>query len=113
MSKTEDDKIDLLPYDSVEYFREHPDAQEELLADAVAEGHAGYLAHAIGIIARARGMTDMQEKTGMKRQALYRAFSESGNPTLETLLKMLEALDLKLKIEPARAESPKPELARA
>lgn len=101
MSKPEDEPIELLPYDSVEYFREHPDAQEELLSDAVAEGHAGYLAHAIGIIARARGMTDMQQKTGIKRQALYRAFGESGNPTLETLLKMLDALDLQLKIEPA------------
>jgi probable addiction module antidote protein len=104
MSKAEDEPIELLPYDSVEYFREHPDAQEELLADAVAEGHAGYLAHAIGIIARARGMTDMQNKTGIKRQALYRAFSESGNPTLETLLKMLDALDLRLKIEPAKPD---------
>jgi probable addiction module antidote protein len=113
MSKPEDEPIELLPYDSVEYFRQHPDAQEELLADAVAEGHAGYLAHAIGIIARARGMTDMQEKTGIKRQALYRAFSESGNPTLETLLKMLDALNLKLKIEPVSPDHSKREFADA
>jgi probable addiction module antidote protein len=113
MSNSDSGKIELLPYDSTEYFREHPDAQEELLADAVEQGHAGYLAHAIGIIARARGMTDMQEKTGMKRQALYRAFSESGNPTLETLLKMLDALDLKLKIEPATPGRPNRPLADA
>jgi probable addiction module antidote protein len=92
--------IELLPYDSVGFFHDHPEAQHELLADAVEQDHAGQLAHAISIIAAARGMTDMQEKTGMKRQALYRAFSESGNPTLETLLKVLEPLDLKLKIEP-------------
>ena len=105
-------KVELLPYDSAPFFRDNPEFQEELLADAVAEGHAGDLAHAIGIIARARGMTDMQEKTGIKRQALYRAFSKSGNPTLETLLKMLDALDLKLKIEPA-SKKPSKELAEA
>jgi probable addiction module antidote protein len=101
MSDADEARIELLPYDDTDYFRENPDAQEALLADAIEQGHAGYLAHAIGTIARARGMTDMQEKTGMKRQALYRAFSESGNPTLETLLKMLDALDLQLRIEPA------------
>ncbi len=58
-------------------------------------------------------MTDMQEKTGIKRQALYRAFSESGNPTLETLLKMLDALDLQLKIEPAAPDRLKRALKEA
>lgn len=111
MSDADAGKIELLPYDDTDFFRDHPSAQEELLADALEQGHAGYLAHAIGTIARARGMTDMQHKTGMKRQALYRAFSESGNPTLETLLKMLDALDLQLKIEPAAAGRPKRELA--
>lgn len=113
MNKSEEGPIELLPHDSVAFFRDNPEFQEELLADAVEQGHAGYLAHAIGIIARARGMTDMQEKTGIKRQALYRAFSESGNPTLETLLKMLDALNLKLKIEPVSPDHSKREFADA
>lgn len=96
--------LKLSNHDSVAYFRDNPEAQEELLADAVEQGHAGYLAHAIGIIAKARGMTEVQGKTGIARQALYRALSESGNPTLDTLLKVLEALDLKLSIEPAKKE---------
>lgn len=91
---------ELIDYDSAEHFRD-PEAQAELLADAVEQGDAGYLAHAIGIIARARGMTDLEKQTGMKRQALYRALSKDGNPTLETLLKVLGPLGLALSIVPA------------
>jgi probable addiction module antidote protein len=92
--------IETLPYESADHFRD-AEAQAELLADAVAEGDAHYIAHAIGVIAKARGMTSIEKQTGMKRQALYRAFSEKGNPTLETLVKVLGALDLRLSIEPA------------
>lgn len=96
--------IELSKHDSVAYFRDNPEAQRELLADALEQKHAGYLAHAIGIIARARGMTEVQVKTGMARQALYRSLSEVGNPRLETLLRVLDALDLELEIRPAKKE---------
>ena len=49
-------QAELLDFDSAEHFRD-ADAQEELLRDAIEQGNAGYLAHALGIIARARGMT--------------------------------------------------------
>jgi probable addiction module antidote protein len=104
--------IDLIPHDSAAYFRDNPEAQAELLADAVEQGHAGYLAHAIGVIAKARGMTAIEKETGMKRQALYRALSDTGNPTLDTLLKVLSALNLKLTIEPS-PKDPERELADA
>lgn len=89
-----------LPYESAAHFRDAA-AQADLLADAVATADARFIAHAIGVIAKARGMTSIEKRTGMKRQALYRAFSEKGNPTLETLMKVLAALDLRLSIEPA------------
>ncbi|UAK24168.1 addiction module antidote protein [Sphingomonas nostoxanthinifaciens] len=90
---------ELIDYDSAEHFKE-PAAQTELLQDAIQQGDAGYLAHALGIIARARGMTQMERDTGMKRQALYRALATDGNPTLATVMKVLKALDLQIKIEP-------------
>lgn len=88
----------LIDYDSAEHFKD-PEAQDELLRDAIEEGDARYLAHALGIIARARGMTEVAEATGMKRQALYRAFSNDGNPKLDTVLKLTKALGLRLTIE--------------
>ena len=44
-------------------------------------------------------MTSIAEKSGVKRQALYRSLSEDGNPTLETLLGVLGALDLRLAVK--------------
>ncbi len=86
-------------------FYDTAEAQEELLNDALASGHAGYIANALGIIARARGMSGLAAETGVKRQQLYRALSEDGNPTLETLTKVINALGFRLSAvrEPAAA----------
>jgi probable addiction module antidote protein len=86
-------------------FYESDEAQEELLNDALASGHAGYIANALGIIARARGMSGLAAETGVKRQQLYRALSEDGNPTLETLTKVVKALGFRLAAQRDRAEA--------
>jgi len=91
-------KTTLLDYDSASHFGEQ-EAQAELLEDALSSGDARYIAHALGIIARARGMTQLANDTGIKRQALYRALSTSGNPTLETVVRVLNALGLRMKLE--------------
>ena len=91
--------VDLAP------FYETEAAQEELLNDALASGHAGYIANTLGIIARARGMSGLAAETGVKRQQLYRALSEDGNPTLETLIKVIAALGFRLSAERAQAKA--------
>lgn len=75
-----------------------PAAQAHLIADAMASGDAGYIADALGIVARKRGMSSLAESTGLNRQALYSALSAGGNPTLNTVLKVLDALDLELTV---------------
>ena len=67
--------------------------------EALATGHAGYIANALGIVARARGMSGLAAEIGVKRQQLYRALSEDGNPTLETLTKVIGALGFRLSVE--------------
>ncbi len=52
------------------------------LADALETGDAAYIAKAMGVIARAKGMTELSRETGLSREQLYRSFSEQGNPTL-------------------------------
>lgn len=84
--------VDLAP------FYETVEAQEALLNDALASGHAGYIANALGIVARARGMSALAAETGFKRQQLYRALSEDGNPTLETLTRVVRALGFRLAV---------------
>lgn len=94
--------IELTPFDAAAHITEADDLAE-LLADALATNDAHTIAGALGIVARARGMTQVERDTGMKRQALYRALGPEGNPTMETLLKVLPALGLKLSIDPAHA----------
>ena len=96
--------LETLPVDLAPFYDSEA-AQEELLNDALASGHAGYIANALGIIARARGMAGLAAETGVKRQQLYRALSEDGNPTLETLTKVISALGFRLSAErePAKA----------
>ncbi len=49
--------------------------------------------------ARSKGMTEIAKKTGLGRQALYNALSDTGNPTLETLTAVLDALGLELTVQ--------------
>lgn len=95
-------KIKLTPYDPSEDL-DDAEGQAYLLNDALASGHAGYIADALGIIARARGMTDLQRLTGLDRSTLYAALREEGNPTLDTVMRVLEALKLELHAAPKRA----------
>jgi probable addiction module antidote protein len=69
-----------------------------LLEDALESGHAGYMAGALGTIARARGMTQIAKEAGVTREALYKALSAEGDPRLSTLLGVIKALNLKLSI---------------
>ena len=68
-----------------------------LLDDAVETGDSGYIAHALGTVARSRGMTIIAKEAGVSRKALYKALSELDNSELPTLLAVIEALKLKMK----------------
>lgn len=92
------------PFDAAKYLTE-PQHVVDLLNDAFDSGHAAYVANALGVVARSEGMTAIAAKTGVNRQALYTALSENGNPTLETLLKVVAALGVRLKCEIDVAEA--------
>lgn len=66
------------------------------MADALETGDSGYIANALGIVARAKGMAQIAEETGLSREQLYRSFSERGNPTLKTTMAVLNALGVQL-----------------
>ena len=64
--------------------------------EAFRTGDVGYIAHALGVVARAKGMTQIATETGLSREQLYRSFSETGNPTLKTTLAVMKALGVEL-----------------
>lgn len=72
------------------------EAVATFMTEALRTGDAGYIAHALGVVARARGMTQIANETGLSREQLYRSFSENGNPTLKTTLAVMKALGIEL-----------------
>jgi len=73
------------------------EAMATFMAEAFETNDAGYnIAHALGVVARAKGMAQIAGQTGLSREQLYRSFSENGNPTLKTTLAVMKALGLDL-----------------
>ena len=66
------------------------------MAEAFASEDAGYIAHALGVVARAKGMAQIARETGLSREQLYRSFSANGNPTLKTTIAVMKALGIEL-----------------
>ena len=93
--------LELKRFDAAKYI-DTPQAQARRLNDALESGHAPYIANALGVVARAHGMTSLANETGISRGALYAALQEGGNPTLDTVLKVMKALGVGLSAKPVR-----------
>ena len=90
------------PYDAAEYLKTEDDMAAYLEA-ALEEGDPALVIHALGNIARARGMSQIARRTGLRRESLYKALSPEGNPEFATVLKVVQALGIKLSAEPTHA----------
>ena len=66
-----------------------------------ADGDAAFIAKALGDIARAKGMTQVARDAGLSRESLYKALSGERSPGFDTILKVVNALGLKLQAEAA------------
>lgn len=95
--------IETSKWDVTEYL----DNEEAIFAyiEAVFEdGDPALIKHALGDIARARGMTSIAREAGVTREALYKALSEKGDPKLSTLIGVMRALGVQLSAKPAPAK---------
>jgi probable addiction module antidote protein len=66
------------------------------MTEAFETQDAAYIAHSLGVVARAKGMAQIAAQTGLSREQLYRSFSEDGNPTLKTTLAVMKAMGIQL-----------------
>ncbi len=98
-------KIETTPFEPAQFLGADED-QIDLLRDAFASGDAGYIANAIGVVARARNVSKISRDAGLTRAGLYKAFNSDGDPKLSTLLGVLEALGFKLSVESGSAPRP-------
>lgn len=70
------------------------------MSDALESGDPSFVADALGVVARARGMSDVARQAGVSRESLYRALSADGNPEFATILRVVRALGLQLSVAP-------------
>jgi probable addiction module antidote protein len=68
-------------------------------------GDSAFIAKALGDIARAKGMSQVARDAGLSRESLYKALSGERSPTFDTILKVMEALGLKLRAEVISVDS--------
>lgn len=66
------------------------------LTDCFEEGGTALFLKAIGEVARARGMSELANRTGLTRASLYKALAEDGNPAFDTLARVLDTLGFRL-----------------
>jgi probable addiction module antidote protein len=86
---------ELPAFDAAAYL-EDDEAIAEYLTAVLAENDAGLLAAALGDVARARGMTEMANSTGLAREALYKALRPGAQPRFDTIARVFAALGVKL-----------------
>lgn len=92
--------LETRPWDMAENILTVEDVRLHLEA-AFEDGDPGVIAETLGAIARSRGMTEIARQAGVSRETMYRAFRPEGNPTLDTLVRVMRALGLKLIARPA------------
>jgi probable addiction module antidote protein len=99
------EKLKTTPWDSAKYLKNDKDMVSYLEAclDEAGDDPA-FISKALGVIARARGMNQLARETGISRQGLYQALSGQGNPEFATILKVVNALGIRLH---AASASPK------
>jgi probable addiction module antidote protein len=91
-------KLRTRKFDIAHYLKTERDVVGYLEA-AFEDGHPLVIAAALGDVARARGMSTIARKAGLSRESLYKALAPDGNPRLSTILSVLSALGLTLRVE--------------
>ena len=86
---------DLPEFDITEYLKSDEDIAAYLTM-VIEENDASELAHALGVVACARGMTEIAKAAGMEREALYKALRPDAHPRFETVSRVCTALGVKL-----------------
>lgn len=82
-------------FDPAEHIKDEKDMAAYLTA-VLEENDPAALAHALGVVARARGMTEIAKASGIGREALYKALRRDTQPRFETVVRVCAALGVKL-----------------
>lgn len=93
--KIDPDDLELSPFDTADLLRDD-ETIILYLQEAFKTADENIIMKAIGTAARAKGMSEVAEKTGLARTSLYRGLSEDGKPQFGTILAVMTALGVRL-----------------
>ncbi len=85
------------PFNISDYLKSEDDIRG-FLQEVAETGDTSDFIHALGIAARAKGMTKIAQKAGVTRASLYKSLSEEGHPQFETVSKVVNALGYRIAI---------------
>ena len=91
----------LIPFDAAAYL-DNEETIAEYLSAVMEQNDLNLLLAAVGDVAKARGMAKIARDAGLGRESLYKAFAPGAKPRFDTVMKVLQALGLKLHAEPTR-----------
>ncbi|WP_068317792.1 addiction module antidote protein [Polycladidibacter hongkongensis] len=86
-------------FDAADYLETNEDIAC-FLADAFESGDPAHVTHALGVVARVRGMAEIAEKAQLNKTSLYRSLGEKGNPTIKTLMAIMSSVGVQLSAKP-------------
>src|SRR5262245_66515041 len=84
------------PFDAARYL-DSDEAIAAYITEALRTYDLQLVTHAIGVAAKAKGMTKIAEKTGLSRESLYKAISADGNQNFDTILRVVKVLGFQLR----------------
>jgi probable addiction module antidote protein len=87
--------LETTPFDSADYL-DSLKAIAAYIEAAFEDGEPALITHALGVLARAKGMSQLAKDAGVTRDALYKALTAEGDPKLSTFIGVLKALGMRL-----------------
>lgn len=92
--------VKLTRWETATYLKTDEDIQDYLEACIEEAGDdPSFIVHALGVVARAKNMSQLARDTGLSREGLYKALSEEGNPTFATVAKVAKALGVQISFQ--------------
>jgi len=93
------------PFDPAEYL-DDSESIAAYMSEALETEEPAFVADALGVVARARGMSEVAREAGVSRESLYRSLSTDGNPEFATVLRVIRAMGLRLSVTPIIHKKP-------
>ena len=103
--------LETKPWDAAEHISS-PEDIADYLNEALRDGDPGYFQHALGVVARAEGMSSIATSTGLNRENLYRTLADDSNPRFQTIVRILDSFGLVFDVKPASRSERMPAACR-